>query len=174
MYSVTRRGFCNLMQFLTEECLLDATGYIASCQFAFDITMDFIKEPKAFGQSIADFQDTRFKMADMHTEIDMAQVFLDRCVEEQNAGNLSADMAACIKLYGSELEGRVMDICVQLHGGAGYMDEYKISRVYTDARVSPICASSSEIMREIIARSIGLDPRQKSPNSLSGKQADAA
>ncbi|MEM7611885.1 MAG: acyl-CoA dehydrogenase family protein [Pseudomonadota bacterium] len=168
------RGFYHLMQFLAEERLLGAVGYVAACQHAFDITMDFIKERKAFGQSVADFQNTRFKMADMRTEIDIAQVYLDRCVEEHNAGNLSAEMAARIKLFGSELEGRVMDTCVQLHGGAGYMDEYQISRMFTDARVSRIYAGSSEIMREIIARSIGLDPRQKKPKAVSGDRADAA
>ena len=168
------RGFYHLMQFLAEERLLGAVGYVAACQHAFDITMDFIKERKAFGQSVADFQNTRFKMADMRTEIDIAQVYLDRCVEEHNAGNLSAEMAARIKLFGSELEGRVMDTCVQLHGGAGFMDECKISRMFTDARVSRIYAGSSEIMREIIARSIGLDPRQKKPKAVSGARADAA
>ncbi|MEL6300838.1 MAG: acyl-CoA dehydrogenase family protein [Pseudomonadota bacterium] len=169
------RGFYYLMQFLAEERLLGAAGYVAAAQHAFDITMDFIKERKAFGQTIADFQNTRFKMADMRTEIDLAQVFLDRCVEEHNAGKLTAELAAQIKLYGSELEGRVMDACVQLHGGAGYMDEYKISRMYTDARISRIYAGSSEIMREIIARSIGLDPRAKKPKAVdSKKQQDAA
>ncbi|MEM9172244.1 MAG: acyl-CoA dehydrogenase family protein [Pseudomonadota bacterium] len=168
------RGFYYLMQFLAEERLLGAAGYLAACQHAFDITMDFIRERKAFGQTIADFQNTRFKMADMRTEIDMAQVYLDRCVEEHNEGNLSADMAARIKLYGSELEGRVMDNCVQLHGGAGYMDEYKISRMYTDARISRIYAGSSEIMREIIARSIGLDPRQKKPKAVPKQDQNAA
>lgn len=168
------RGFYNLMQFLAEERLLGAVGYIAACQHAFDITMDFIKERKAFGQTVADFQNTRFKMADMRTEIDIAQVYLDRCVEEHNKGQLTAEMAARIKLFGSELEGRVMDTCVQLHGGAGYMDEYQISRMFTDARVSRIYAGSSEIMREIIARSIGLDPRQKKPKAVKGDRADAA
>ena len=168
------RGFYYLMQFLAEERLLGACGYVAACQHAFDLTMDFITERKAFGQRIADFQNTRFKMADMRTEIDLAQVYLDRCVEEHTAGKLSADMAARIKLYGSELEGRVMDACVQLHGGAGYMDEYRISRMYTDARISRIYAGSSEIMREIIARSIGLDPRKKKPKAVKKGQADAA
>ncbi|MEL7297474.1 MAG: acyl-CoA dehydrogenase family protein [Pseudomonadota bacterium] len=168
------RGFYYLMQFLAEERLLGACGYIAACQHAFDLTMEFITERKAFGQRIADFQNTRFKMADMRTEIDLAQVYLDRCVEEHNAGKLSADMAARIKLYGSELEGRVMDACVQLHGGAGYMDEYRISRMFTDARISRIYAGSSEIMREIIARSIGLDPRKKKPKAVKKGQADAA
>jgi acyl-CoA dehydrogenase len=160
------RGFYYLMQFLAEERLLGAVGYLAASQVAFDITMDFIQERKAFGRTIADFQNTRFKMADMRTEIDIAQVYLDRCVEEHNKGNLTAEMAARIKLYGSELEARVMDNCVQLHGGAGYMDEYRISRMYTDARISRIYAGSSEIMREIIARSIGLDPRQKKPKAV--------
>ncbi|MEL6199009.1 MAG: acyl-CoA dehydrogenase family protein [Pseudomonadota bacterium] len=167
------RGFYYLMQFLAEERLLGAVGYIAACQVAFDLTMAFITDRKAFGQTVADFQNTRFKMADMRTEIDLAQVYLDRCVEEHNKGKLSAEMAARIKLYGSELEGRVMDTCVQLHGGAGYMDEYRISRMYTDARVSRIYAGSSEIMREIIARSIGLDPRKKQPKAVKSQDEAA-
>ncbi len=167
------RGFYYLMQFLAEERLLGAVGYVAACQVAFDLTMEFITDRKAFGQTIADFQNTRFKMADMRTEIDLAQVYLDRCVEEHNKGKLSAEMAARIKLYGSELEGRVMDTCVQLHGGAGYMDEYRISRMYTDARVSRIYAGSSEIMREIIARSIGLDPRKKQPKAVKSQDEAA-
>ena len=167
------RGFYYLMQFLAEERLLGAVGYVAACQVAFDLTMEFITDRKAFGQTIADFQNTRFKMADMRTEIDIAQVYLDRCVEEHNKGKLSAEMAARIKLYGSELEGRVMDTCVQLHGGAGYMDEYRISRMYTDARVSRIYAGSSEIMREIIARSIGLDPRKKQPKAVKSQDEAA-
>ncbi|MEO0347032.1 MAG: acyl-CoA dehydrogenase family protein [Pseudomonadota bacterium] len=167
------RGFYYLMQFLAEERLLGAVGYVAACQVAFDLTMEFITDRKAFGQTIADFQNTRFKMADMRTEIDLAQVYLDRCVEEHNKGQLSAEMAARIKLYGSELEGRVMDTCVQLHGGAGYMDEYRISRMYTDARVSRIYAGSSEIMREIIARSIGLDPRKKQPKVVKSQDEAA-
>jgi acyl-CoA dehydrogenase len=100
-------------------------------------------------------------MADMRTQIDIAQTFVDQCVLEHEKGELSADDAAKAKLFTSELEGRVVDDCVQLHGGAGYMDEYPISRMYTAARVSRIYAGSSEIMREIVARSIGLDPRKK-------------
>ena len=155
------KGFYYLMQFLAEERLVGACGYLAACQTAFDLTMDYISERKIFGQAVADFQVNRFKMADMRMEIDIAQVFVDHCVMEHNAGRLTADIAARAKLFGSELEGRVMDECVQLHGGAGYMDEYRISRMYTDARISRIYAGSSEVMREIIARSIGLDPRKK-------------
>jgi acyl-CoA dehydrogenase len=95
-------------------------------------------------------------------------------VEEHNEGSLTADDAAKAKLFTSELEGRVMDTCVQLHGGAGYMEEYPICRMYLNARVSRIYAGSSEIMREIIARSIGLDPRRKKPRSVDNNQASAA
>lgn len=155
------RGFYHLMHFLAEERLLGAVGYHAWSEKAFDITMEFINERKAFGQTIAAFQNTRFRMADMRTELDVAQAYIDHCVIVHNEGKLSAADAAKAKLYTSELEGRVMDACVQLHGGAGYMDEYPISRMYANARISRIFAGSSEIMREIIARSIGLDPRKK-------------
>lgn len=159
------RGFYHLMHFLAEERLLGSVGYLAAADAAFDITMDYIRERKAFGQSIADFQNSRFRMADMRTQIDVAQAFVDQCVLEHNDGELTADNAAKAKLFTSELEGRVMDDCVQLHGGAGYMDEYPICRMYLNARVSRIYAGSSEVMREIIARSIGLDPRKKESGS---------
>ena len=151
----------HLMHFLAEERLLGAVGYLACANAALDLTLDYIKERKAFGQTIADFQNSRFKMADMRMQIDVAQAFIDQCVEEHGRGELTADDAAKAKLFTSELEGRVMDECVQLHGGAGYMDEYPICRMYLNARVSRIYAGSSEIMREIIARSMGLDPRKK-------------
>lgn len=155
------RGFYHLMHFLAEERLLGAVGYLANAEAAFDITMEYVQERRAFGRAIADFQNTRFKLADMRMEIDVAQAFVDRCVMEHIAGNLSAEDAAKAKLFCSELEARVTDDCVQLHGGNGYMDEYSISRMYTNARISRIFAGSSEIMREIIARSLGLDPRKK-------------
>ena len=155
------RGFYQLMHFLAEERLIGACQYLANADVALDITLQYTTERKAFGQAIADFQNTRFKLADMRTEIDIAQAFVDRCVEEHNEGRLAAEDAAKAKLYCSELEARVTDGCVQLHGGNGYMDEYAISRMYTNARISRIYAGSSEIMREIIARSMGLDPRKK-------------
>ncbi len=148
------KGLHYLMQGLAEERLIGATGYIANCQRAFDITVDFVQQRKAFGQTIADFQNTRFKLATLRAEIDIAQTYLDKCVEMHNQGELTADMAAKAKLYNSELEGRMTDEGVQLHGGAGYMEEYEICRMYTNARISRIYAGSSEIMREIIARSI--------------------
>ncbi len=154
------RGFYHMMHGLVEERLLAAVGFVANAEAAFAVTMDYVRERHAFGQPIAAFQNTRFEMADMRTEIDVAQAFVDQCVLQHNAGKLSAEDAAKAKLFTSELEGRVTDECLQLHGGAGYMDEYPISRMYTAARVSRIYAGSSEIMREIIARSIGLDPRK--------------
>ena len=166
------RGFYHLMHFLAEERLLGAVQYLAAADAALATTMEYVTERKAFGQRVADFQNTRFKLADMRTEIDVAQAFVDQCVQEHNAGRLSADTAAKAKLFCSELEGRVMDECVQLHGGAGYMDEYPICRMFLNARVSRIYAGSSEIMREIIARSMGLDPRKKSADKP--KAADAA
>jgi len=164
------RGFYQLMHFLAEERLLGACGYVANAEAAFNMTLDYVKERKVFGRTLADFQNTRFVLADMRTEIDVGYAFIDRCVEEHNKGTLSADDAAKAKLWTSELEGRVTDQCVQLHGGNGYMDEYPISRMFANARVSRIYAGSSEIMREIIARSIGLDPRKKQNKS----QANAA
>jgi alkylation response protein AidB-like acyl-CoA dehydrogenase len=158
------RGFYYLMEYLVEERLISAAQYVAASQVAFDLTLDYIRERRIFGQAVADFQVNRFKMADMRTQIDIAQVFVDHCVTEFNAGRLGAADIARAKLFCSELEGRVTDECVQLHGGAGYMDEYRISRMYRDARVSRIYAGSSEVMREIIARSIGLDPRKPAPS----------
>lgn len=165
------RGFYHLMHFLAEERLMGAIGYHASSEAAFNLTMDYVKERKAFGQTIADFQNTRFKMADMRMELDIAQAYIDQCVIEHNEGALSADDAAKAKLFCSEMEGRIMDQCVQLHGGAGYMDEYPICRMYLNARVSRIYAGSSEIMREIIARSIGLDPRRKKKKPVTAAEA---
>jgi len=155
------RGFYHLMHFLAEERLLSAVGSVATSEAAFAVTLEYANERQVFGRKIADFQVNRFKFADMRTEIDVAQAFIDRCVMVHNEGKLSAEDAAKAKLYATELEDRVTDHCVQLHGGNGYMDEYPVSRMYTAARVSRIYAGSSEIMREIVARSIGLDPRQK-------------
>lgn len=154
------RGFYHLMHHLAEERLISAVQEIAHSEVAFDLTMDYILERKAFGRPIAAFQNTRFKMAEMRTELDILQTFIDQCVLLHNKGDLSAALAAEGKLFASELESRVMDCCVQLHGGSGYMSEYRISHMFTDARVSRIYAGSSEIMKEIIARSIGLDERK--------------
>lgn len=155
-----RKGFYYLMQFLAEERLIVACGCVAAAEAALRMTLDYVRERRAFGRAIAEFQNTRFKLAEMRTRIDVAQIFVDRCVMDHNAGRLTAEVAAEAKLFASEVEAVVTDECLQLHGGAGYMDEYPISRLYANARVSRIYAGSSEIMKEIIARSMGLDPRR--------------
>lgn len=154
------QGFYYLARFLAEERLIGSCSYLAHAQEAFEITLDFVRARRLFGRPLGALQNTRFKMAQMRAQIDALQVFVDHCVTEHNAGRLTADVAAEAKLLASELEGRVMDECVQLHGGAGYMEEYRICRMYTDARVSRIFAGSSEIMLEIISRAIGLDDRK--------------
>ena len=156
------QGFGYLARFLAQERLVAAIGFLATAQTAFDITLDYVKERRAFGKPIGAFQNTRFKMATMRAELDMAQTYVDQCVLLLNAGELKAEDASAAKLLTSELEGRVMDECVQLHGGAGYMNEYRICRMYADARISRIFAGTSEIMREIIGRSLGLDERKLS------------
>jgi acyl-CoA dehydrogenase len=154
------RGFYSLMHFLAEERLINACQGAAHAQLGFDVTLDYILTRKIFGRPIGAFQNSRFRMAEMRTAIDVVQTFVDQCVLLHNAGELSAELAAEAKLAATEIENRVMDICVQLHGGAGYMDDYRISHMFTDARVSRIYAGSSEIMKEIIARGIGLDERK--------------
>lgn len=153
-------GFKYLARFLAQERLVVAIGSVAAAQAAFGLTLEYVKDRKAFGKPIGTFQNSRFTMARMRAEIDMAQAYVDQCVMLLKEGALSAEDASAAKLLGSELEGRVLDQCVQLHGGAGYMDEYRVSRMYTDARITRIFAGTSEIMLEIIGRSLGLDDRK--------------
>ncbi|OAN56252.1 acyl-CoA dehydrogenase family protein [Sphingobium sp. TCM1] len=154
------QGFRYLARLLAQERLVAAIGFMATAQTAFDLTLDYVKDRKAFGKPIGAFQNSRFKMAQMRAELDAIQTYVDQCVVLLNAGELTAEDASAAKLLASELEGRVMDDCVQLHGGAGYMDEYRISRMYSDARISRIFAGTSEIMLEIIGRGLGLDERK--------------
>jgi len=154
------RGFYYLAQFLAEERLITACQCITNAQVAFDLAYDFITNRRLFGRPLGAFQNARFKMAEMRAQIDVLQVFIDHCVVQHNERRLTAQMAAEAKLLASELEGRVMDECLQLHGGAGYMDEYRISRMYADSRISRIYAGASEVMKEILARGIGLDDRK--------------
>jgi alkylation response protein AidB-like acyl-CoA dehydrogenase len=155
------KGFRYLTHFLAEERLMSACGAIAHAQRAFDLTLEFIKERKVFGKTLGLFQNSRFKMAEMRAQIDALQCFVDQLVLLHNDGKLDVPTAAKAKLLTTDLEGRVMDECLQLHGGAGYMDEYPISRMYANARISRIFAGSNEIMKEIIGRSLGLDDRQR-------------
>jgi acyl-CoA dehydrogenase len=153
-------GFKHLSQFLAGERLIAGVGSIAAAQEAFDITLDYAQNRKAFGRPIGTFQNSRFVLAGLRAELDATQTFVDQCALLYNENRLTADVAASVKLLTTELEGRVVDACVQLHGGAGYMEEYRISRMYTDARVSRIFAGTSEIMKEIIGRALGLDERK--------------
>ncbi|WP_373090250.1 acyl-CoA dehydrogenase family protein [Zhongshania sp.] len=148
------RGMHHLMQGLAEERLITACISLAAAQSAFELTKVFVEDRKVFGQSLSEQQNTRFKMAAMRTELDVAQAFVDQCVSQHNEGRLTADSASKAKLYCSEVEGRMVDEGVQLHGGAGYMQEYEICNLYANARISRILAGTSEIMKEIIARSI--------------------
>jgi alkylation response protein AidB-like acyl-CoA dehydrogenase len=153
-------GFRYLTRFLAGERLIASVGSIAAAQVAFELTLDFVKERKAFGRPIGAFQNARFTLASLRAEIDAIQTFVDQCVLLYNAGELTPEIGAQAKLLASETEGRMTDAGVQLHGGAGYMDEYRICRLYTDARVSRIFAGSSEVMKEIIGRGLGLDERK--------------
>jgi acyl-CoA dehydrogenase len=153
-------GLRSLLRFLPVERLMSAIRSLANTTRALEITLDFVKERRVFDRPLGAFQNSRFTLADSRTQIDLCQAFVDHCVAEHVDGRLSPELAAEVKLAASEIEGRVIDACVQLHGGAGYMEEYEICRLYANARVSRIYAGSSEIMREIIGRSMGLDERK--------------
>lgn len=155
------KGFGYLSRFLSGERLIAAVGSIAAAQTAFDLTLQYVQERNAFGRPIGMFQNSRFTLAAMRAQLDAVQTFVDQCVLEYNARRLTPELAAEAKLLATELENRVIDDCVQLHGGAGYMEEYRICRMFTDARVTRIFAGSSEIMKEIIGRSLGLDERKR-------------
>jgi long-chain-acyl-CoA dehydrogenase len=150
------QGFRYLVTNLPQERLsIGATG-VAAARAAFDQTLAYVKERTAFGQPVGSFQNSRFRMAEMATEIEIAQSFVDRCVLALNAGELTAEEAAMAKWWCTELQGRVADACVQLHGGYGYMAEYPVARAYADARITRIYGGTTEIMKEIIGRSLGL------------------
>lgn len=155
------KGFSYLMEALAEERLIAAAEFIAAAQKAFDVTLDFVRDRKMFGRTLAEFQNTQFKLAELRAELDMQQVFIDQCVAAVNQGTLTAIDAAKAKLVTSELLCRVVDEGVQLHGGSGYMDEYPISRMYTDARITRIYAGTSEVMKLLISRDFLHDDYEK-------------
>ena len=147
-------GFRYLVTNLPQERLSIAVAGMANARAAYRWTLEYTQERKAFGQPIANFQNTRFKLAEMATEIAVAEAFVDKAIVAHNAGELSADEAAMAKWWCTELQGRVTDMGVQLHGGYGYMTEYPIARAYADARVTRIYGGTTEIMKEIIGKSI--------------------
>jgi alkylation response protein AidB-like acyl-CoA dehydrogenase len=149
-------GFLYLVANLPQERLSLACGSLAHAEAAFRWTLEYVKERRAFGSPIGSFQVIKHRMAEMATEIDIARAYVDRQVEAHNAGELSAEEAAKAKWWVTEMEKRVIDGCLQLHGGWGYMEAYPIARAYRDARVQTIYGGTTEIMKEIVGRSLGL------------------
>lgn len=153
------RGFAYMAECLAVERTMSAISSLAHAQVAFDVTLEFVKQRQAFGQPVGAFQNTSFVMADLRARLDAAQAYLDQCVMLSNAARLTPEDAAAAKLLCSELQGAVVDAGVQFHGGAGYMDEYEISHMFRDARIARIYAGTSEIMKGIIGRGLGLGER---------------
>ncbi|MFT4054560.1 MAG: acyl-CoA dehydrogenase family protein [Novosphingobium sp.] len=153
------RGLPTLMRFLASERLIAAISSISAAQTALALTLEFATMRSTFGKPVALFQHNRFRLAALKSRIDGVQTWIDQLVLLANAAGLSPEDAAAAKLVASEVEGEMVDLGVQLHGGAGYMEQYRISRMYSDARISRIFAGSNEIMLEIVARAMGLDER---------------
>ncbi|TGL58102.1 acyl-CoA dehydrogenase [Leptospira ognonensis] len=150
------QGFRYLMQKLAQERLILGVAAVEATRLVHNLTLQYIKERKAFGQKIGSFQNTKFKMAEMATELEMAQVFTDRVLIDHMKGNNTSSEAAMVKWYTTEMQKRHTDECLQFFGGYGYMMEYPIARAYIDARIQTIYAGTTEIMKEIIGRSLGL------------------
>jgi acyl-CoA dehydrogenase len=150
------KGFICLMEQLPWERLQIAIGAVASAQAAIDWTVQYVKDRKVFGQPVASYQNTRYTLAELQTEVQVARVFVDKCCELVCEDKLDTATASMAKYWCSDLQCKVMDECLQLHGGYGYMWEYPITRAYADARVQRIYGGTNEIMKEVISRSMGL------------------
>jgi alkylation response protein AidB-like acyl-CoA dehydrogenase len=153
------KGFICLMEQLPWERLQIAIGAVAAAQAAIDWPIAYVKDRKVFGQTVASFQNTRYKLAEMQTQTQVAQVFVDKCTELLLQDNLDTATASMAKYWTTDLQCQVIDECVQLFGGYGYMWEYPITRAYADARVQRIYGGTNEIMKEVISRSMGLGGR---------------
>lgn len=148
------QGMRQLMSDLPYERLIIGVMALAAMEGAYEATLAYVRERHAFGESIARLQNTRFRLAEIATEIQVGRAFIDRCVEDLVAGRLDTATASMAKLWGSEAQGRVVDACLQMFGGYGYMNEYLIARMYADARVQRIYGGTSEIMKEVISRAL--------------------
>jgi acyl-CoA dehydrogenase len=148
------QGFIQLMNDLPQERMIVATAAIAVIERALRLTIDYVKERRAFGKAIIDFQNTQFELAECKSEATIGRVFHDHCVERHLAGQLDTVTASMAKYWLTDLQNKIVDRCLQLFGGYGYMDEYPISRMYRDARVQRIYAGTNEIMKIVIARSL--------------------
>lgn len=147
-------GFANLMNELPRERLILSVGCVAAADGILAQTVDYVTERKAFGETLARFQNTRYELADMKTDIELNRALVEKCIGKYQEGRLTTEEASMCKLASSEMQGRVADRCLQLFGGYGYMKEYPISRAYVDARVQRIYGGTSEVMKELIARSL--------------------
>ena len=147
-------GFIMLMKELAWERFMIAIMCVSAAEFALAATVDYVKQRKVFGKPVAAFQNTRFKLAEMRSEIQIARVFVDRCLEQVLKNELSVEAACAAKYWVSDLLSKVVDECVQLHGGYGFMLEYPIARAYIDSRANRIYGGTNEIMKELISRSI--------------------
>jgi len=148
------QGFFQLMQKLPQERLIIAAQSMAAIEYALKLTIDYVKERKAFGKPIIDFQNTQFALAELKTEATIAQVFVNHCTERLLSGELDSATASMAKLWVTELHCKVVDACLQMFGGYGYMNEYPIAQAYRDARVNRIYGGTSEIMKLLIARTL--------------------
>jgi alkylation response protein AidB-like acyl-CoA dehydrogenase len=147
-------GFIMLMQELAWERMMIAITSVAGAEHALKVTLDYVRQRKVFGRPVAQYQNTRFKLAEMKAQINIARVYVDRCMEQVLKNKLGVDDAATAKYWTSDLMCKVIDECVQLHGGYGYMLEYPIARAYTDCRAQRIYGGTNEIMKELIARTL--------------------
>ena len=150
------RGFIHLMDNLPQERLSIAVGAVATCEQMLAMTVEYCKTRTAFGRPIGSFQNSRFVLAELATEVEIARVYVDKSITELNAGRFTATDAAMAKWWTTELQKRVVDSCVQLHGGYGYMMEFPIAKAYVDTRIVTIYGGTTEIMKEIIGRSLGV------------------
>jgi alkylation response protein AidB-like acyl-CoA dehydrogenase len=150
------KGFVYLMEKLPQERLTIAVVAAAACEAMLAGTLQYVKDRKAFGRPIGSFQNSRFVLAELATETQIARVFVDRCIEELNAGTLTVSEAAMAKWWTTELQKKVVDRCLQLHGGYGFMTEYPIAKAYLDTRIQTIYGGTTEIMKEIIGRAMGI------------------
>jgi long-chain-acyl-CoA dehydrogenase len=150
------RGFAQLVSNLPRERLSVAIAAVASVRSVLEMTLAYVKERRAFGQPVGSFQNSRFVLAEIATELDVAQHYVDDCVRALNDGELTPVDAAKAKWWTTELQGRVVDRCLQLHGGYGFMNEYPVARAFADARVTRIYAGTTEIMKELVGRDLGL------------------
>ncbi|MEM7425469.1 MAG: acyl-CoA dehydrogenase family protein [Pseudomonadota bacterium] len=151
---VEGQGFVQLMEQLPQERLLIAVQAMGRIERALEVTLDYVKEREAFGSKVIDFQNTQFKLAEAKTEATIAKVFVDNCIGQLVKGELDAATASMAKYWVTDLQCKIIDQCLQLHGGAGYMNEYPIARMYRDARVERIYGGTNEIMKVLIARTL--------------------